>query len=158
LGRLTQRDVLDHLLGLVDDTPDQIRPCSPPGRPLARACVRLTDAVSDPTRLLVAELHGLVGSQDELRALLDELATGADGEPGCADFQVLSAEEPGEFVLLSSWVDEQALREHYATPHYRHYRSQVGLLLARPSDVVVHHVSMTVKALDPNPPDPGELG
>ncbi|HTA05700.1 MAG TPA: antibiotic biosynthesis monooxygenase, partial [Solirubrobacteraceae bacterium] len=65
---------------------------------------------------------------------------------------------PGEFVLLSSWADEQALRAHYATSHYRHYREQVGLLLARPSDVVVHHLALTVKALDPNPPDPGELG
>ncbi|HEY1449527.1 MAG TPA: putative quinol monooxygenase [Solirubrobacteraceae bacterium] len=114
--------------------------------------------MSDPTRLLVAELHGLVGSQDELRSLLDELATGAKSERGCADFHVLHAEEPGEFVLLSVWADEDALRAHYATPHYRHYREQVGLLLARPSDVVVHHVSMTIKALDPNPPDPGELG
>jgi quinol monooxygenase YgiN len=114
--------------------------------------------MSDPTRLLVAELHGLVGLRSELRALLDQLAAGAQGEPGCGGFQVLSAEEPGEFVLLSAWVDEDALRAHYATPHYRHYREQVGPLLARPSDVVVHHVSMTVKALDPNPPDPGELG
>lgn len=53
---------------------------------------------------------------------------------------------------------ETALREHYDTRHYRHYREQVGLLLARPSDVVVHHVGSTVHALDPNPPDPGLLG
>jgi quinol monooxygenase YgiN len=120
--------------------------------------VRKTGLVSDPTRLLVAELHGLVGPQEELRALLDELAAGAGGERGCAGFQVLSAEQPGEFVLLSAWADEQALRAHYATPHYRRYREQVGPLLARPSDVVVHHLSATLRAIDPNPPDPGELG
>jgi quinol monooxygenase YgiN len=114
--------------------------------------------VSDPQRLLVAELHGLAGRRQDLRDLLDELATGAEGEPGCVSFCVLAASEPGEFVLLCGWADEAALSAHYATPHYRRYREQVGPLLARPSDVVVHHVAATIRALDANPPDPGELG
>jgi quinol monooxygenase YgiN len=114
--------------------------------------------MADPDRLLVAELHGLAGLQAQLRELLDALADGARGEPGCVSFRVLSAAEPGEFVLLSAWSDEAALRAHYATPHYHRYREQVGPLLARPSDVVVHHVEQTLRALDPNPPDPGELG
>jgi quinol monooxygenase YgiN len=114
--------------------------------------------VSDPERLLVAELHGLAGRERELRALLDELAAGAREESGCVSFLVLAAEEPGEFVLLSGWGGEGALSAHYSTPHYRRYREQVGPLLARPSDVVVHRVAATLRALDPNPPDPGELG
>ena len=114
--------------------------------------------MSDPDRLLVAELHGLAGLQAQLQELLGTLADGAREEAGCVSFRVLSAEEPGEFVLLSEWDDEAALRAHYATPHYRNYREHVGPLLARPSDVVVHHVDRTLRALDPNPPDPGELG
>jgi quinol monooxygenase YgiN len=114
--------------------------------------------MADPDRLLVAELHGLAGLQAQLRELLDALADGARGEPGCISFRVLSAADPGEFVLLSAWIDEAALRAHYATPHYRYYREHVGPLLARGSDVVVHHVEQTLRALDPNPPDPGELG
>jgi quinol monooxygenase YgiN len=113
--------------------------------------------VADPERILVAELHGLVGLERQLAALLDELADGARAEPGCVSFRVLSAEQPGELVVISGWTGEEALREHYATPHYRRYREQVGALLARPSDVVVHHIAATVRALDPNPADPGEL-
>ncbi len=113
--------------------------------------------MSDPDRLLVAELHGLAGSVQELRELLDELATGARGESGCVSFRVLGAGEPGEFVLLSAWADEDALRAHYDTPHYLRYREQVGLLLARPSDVVVYRLAGTIRALDPNPPDPVEF-
>jgi quinol monooxygenase YgiN len=120
--------------------------------------VRKNESMSEPDRLLVAELHGLAGLQEQLRELLDTLADGARSEPGCAGFRVLSAAEPGEFVLLSEWSDESALRAHYATPHYRYYREHVAPLLARPSDVVVHHVAQTLRALDPNPPDPGELG
>jgi quinol monooxygenase YgiN len=114
--------------------------------------------VSDPRLILVADVHGLAGSQAELQALLDQLAGGAAGEEGCVSYRVLSSGEPGEFVLLASWSSEDALRAHYDTAHYRHYREQVGLLIARPSDVVVHHLTATVHALDPNPPDPAELG
>jgi quinol monooxygenase YgiN len=115
-------------------------------------------AMTDPGLILVAEVHGLVGRAAELHALMAELAAGAGGEPECGGLRVLTTEEPGEFVLLGSWRDERALSAHYATPHYRSYREAVGPLLARPSDVVVHHVSSTVHARDPNPPDPGLFG
>src|SRR5271170_4727620 len=109
--------------------------------------------------LLVAEMHGRTALvEPELRALLRELADASRAEAQCTDFRVLAAEGPGDFVLLCCWSTETAMREHYDTRHYRHYREQVGPLLARPSDVVVHHVSSTVHALDPNPPDPGLLG
>jgi quinol monooxygenase YgiN len=113
--------------------------------------------MSDPQRLVVAELHGLAASLSELKQLLAELARGAAAEPGCVGFRVLDAELPAELVVLSEWADEDALSAHYSTPHYRRYREQVGLLLARPSDVVVHHLSASFRALDPSPPDPSEF-
>jgi quinol monooxygenase YgiN len=114
--------------------------------------------MSDPKLILVAEVHGLAGRADELRELLDALADGSRGEPGCASFRVLCADDIGEFVLISNWIQQDALESHYATPHYRRYRAAVTPLLARPSDVTVHYVSSTVRPVDPNPPDPGLLG
>jgi quinol monooxygenase YgiN len=114
--------------------------------------------VSEEAVLLVAELHGRTGLESQLRELLDELAAGCQAEPQCTGYRVLLAQEPGEFVMLGAWSSEAALREHYDTVHYRYYRDQVGPLLARPSDVVVHHISTTVHALDPSPPDPGLFG
>ena len=114
--------------------------------------------MSDPDVILVADVHGLVGSGVELRELLVDLADGARTEPDCVGFRVLAADEPGDFVLLASWTSESALRAHYATEHYRRYREQVGPLLARPSNVVVHRIAATIHAIDPGPPDPGELG
>jgi len=113
--------------------------------------------MSDPLLILVAEVHGLADSREELRAMLNEVADGARGEPGCTSFRVFAGDDPGEFVMLEYWSSEDALRAHYDTSHYRHYRENVGLLLARPSDVVIHHLAGTVRALDPNPPDPREL-
>ena len=114
--------------------------------------------MSDPAVLLVAELHGRTALEAELRALLAELGAGSRAEADCTGFPVLVDAEPGEFVLLGSWSSEAALRGHYDSPHYRHYRDNVGPLLARPSDVVVHHVSSSVHALDPDPPVPGLFG
>jgi quinol monooxygenase YgiN len=113
--------------------------------------------VSDPGIILVADVHGLVGEKGELASVLAELAEGAHAEQDCVSFRVLAAEEPGDFLMLASWRSEEALRNHYATAHYRRYRGRVGPLLARPSDVLVHHLSATIQALDPNPPDPGKF-
>jgi quinol monooxygenase YgiN len=112
----------------------------------------------DPDLILVADVHGRAALKGELFELLRELADASGEEPDCISFRVLGAEDAADFVLLESWASERALLEHYATAHYRRYRQQVGPMLARPSDVVIHHVSRTVRALDPNPPDPGLLG
>jgi quinol monooxygenase YgiN len=114
--------------------------------------------VSEVGVLVLAELHGRTGLEDYLRTLLDELALASAQEPQCTSFRVLGADAPGELVTLGLWDSEAALRAHYDTAHYRHYRQNVDALLARPSDVVVHHISSTVHALDPNPPDPGLFG
>jgi quinol monooxygenase YgiN len=112
-----------------------------------------------PTQVvLVADVHGRAGLTIELRALLAELADASRFESECVDFRVLRNEDPAEFVLFSVWRDETALRTHYTSAHYRSYRARVGPLLARPSDVVVYHVSSVVHARDPNPPDPGLFG
>ena len=114
--------------------------------------------MSDPELILLADVHPLARPTAESSSVLSELADGARGEPGCISYRVLSDVNPGEFVLLASWTSEGALHTHYTTDHYRRYRAQVGPLLARPSDVVVHRLAATVHALDPNPPDPGMLG
>jgi quinol monooxygenase YgiN len=108
--------------------------------------------------LVVAELHGRAGLAAELGTLLEELALASREESECIEMRVLGTSEAGEHVLLSSWRSETGLRAHYGTPHYRYYRDHVTPMLARPSDVVVHRLSETIRALDPNPPDPGLLG
>jgi quinol monooxygenase YgiN len=114
--------------------------------------------VSEPRVLVEAELHGLAGREAELRQMVDELALATRAEAGCRRCRVLWGQEPGELVLLIAWSDSEALDEHYRSRHYRRYRDAVGPLLARPSDVVVYHLAQTIRALDPNPPEPGLFG
>jgi quinol monooxygenase YgiN len=115
-------------------------------------------AMSDSAVLLIGEIHGRTALVEDLEALLGELATASRAEPLCSDFRVLRAEERGELVLLAAWNSEAAMREHYSSEHYRRYREQVGPLLARDSDTVIHRLAGSVHARDPDPPDPGMLG
>jgi quinol monooxygenase YgiN len=86
------------------------------------------------------------------------LTAAGRAEPGCVRFDAFRGDELGEFVLLIHWRDEDALQAHYRGAGYTRYRAAVGELLARPSDVAVHHVAQSVHAIDPGPPDPGLFG
>jgi quinol monooxygenase YgiN len=110
------------------------------------------------SRLLISEMHGLAGRADELEGLLNDLAEQGRRESGCLRYSILRRQDVGEFVVVAHWRDEAALREHYHGAPYARYRAAVGELLARPSDVTVHHVAETIHALDPDPPDPGLFG
>jgi len=110
------------------------------------------------TVVLVAQVHAQVGRLTEVKELLADLAAAAGRDPGCDSYHVAFMDEPGECLLVSSWKGEAALRAHYRTDAYLRYRGRVGDLLTRPSDVVVHHVSASVHARDPDPPDPTLLG
>ncbi len=114
--------------------------------------------MSDPALIVIAEVHGIADGLDQLDELVGGLIAGSVQEPECLSFRALRTDQPGELILLSQWSSEAALRAHYDTTHYRYYAEAVGPLLFRPSDVVVHHVSTTVHAIDGGPTDPRALG
>ncbi len=110
--------------------------------------------MADARILVVAELHGLAGTAGALDAILTGYADELRRLDGCRDVRLLTAADPAERVLLISWSDESAMRAHFATSAYQRYSRDVSPLLARPSDVRVHHVSTTVHPLPGEPVDP----
>jgi quinol monooxygenase YgiN len=47
-------------------------------------------------------------------------------EPGCLNFDICeSRNEPGIFLLVEIYADEQALETHRASPHYLAFRADV---------------------------------
>ncbi|HWI72046.1 MAG TPA: putative quinol monooxygenase [Baekduia sp.] len=107
-----------------------------------------------------AEIHGLAGRAGELRDLLAEHAArlaGADGCLGAAAHEPVGG-DPGEFVLLTRWRDEAAMRAHYVTPDYTRYSESIGELLARPSDVRIDYVEREVRATADLSQDPTRQG
>jgi quinol monooxygenase YgiN len=105
--------------------------------------------------LIIGDIYGLVGLADELVELLSETQAQARLEPGCLAYTFAEVVgDPGHYLVVQEWRDEQALDAHYSSPTFQRYQEQVGEFLARPSDVRLHRVAETVHLRDPGPMDP----
>ena len=111
-------------------------------------------------QVVVARMAGLAGRAAELRKLLSARAEVARREPGCVDYEVAELlDEPAAFLVVETWASADAMREHFRSPAHATYQQQVGQLLARPSEVVLHDVATTTRpSPSTSPTDPGRFG
>lgn len=77
--------------------------------------------------VLVVRLTAQEGKEDELVALLRELAEASRQEPGCEQYiPTQDPENPRSFLLYEQYVDKNALDAHGASEHFQ--RLAVGAL------------------------------
>ena len=109
-------------------------------------------------QVVVARIPGLAGRIAELRALLSDRAAVARREPGCLGYEVAELlDEPATFLVVETWASADAMRAHFGTAEHATYQQQIGELLARPSEVVLHDVATTTRpsaSFGPAPPPP----
>jgi quinol monooxygenase YgiN len=111
------------------------------------------------TVVLLGRVHGLAGRAAELPAVLTELRDAARASDGCEGFDIGEVPgETGEFLLVSTWRDEGAMRGHYASSAYSRYTEAVTPLLARPSDAVIHYADRTVHPVGDPSTEAGRQG
>jgi quinol monooxygenase YgiN len=86
-----------------------------PKRRGARAETGPGDAVT-----AVTFIHGVPGSERDLKAHLLSLAAPTRAEPGCLAYDLYeSPDAPSEFLRLERWRSLADLEAHKATPHLR---------------------------------------
>jgi quinol monooxygenase YgiN len=103
----------------------------------------------------VADLFGISGRRQELRAVLADAEREAAGQPGCVRYSfAATVADPDHFVLLSDWRDQAALDAHYASTAFANFQFSLQGLLARPSQMTLHSVSGSARPLSSSPPDP----
>jgi quinol monooxygenase YgiN len=111
------------------------------------------------TVVLIATIHGLASTRNELGEALTSLSAAARAADGCHEFEVTRRlDDPSEFVVVSRWDDEGSLRAHFASTEYADYLQAASALLARPSDVTIHYVERTVHPVGDPSSDPRRLG
>jgi quinol monooxygenase YgiN len=82
-------------------------------------------------------------------------AAAARAEPGCRSYDFAEiVDGADEFVVVHEWEDEAAFDAHYRGPAYEAYQEGVFGLLARPSELVIHHVAASEHPVDTGPMDP----
>ncbi|HTY97723.1 MAG TPA: putative quinol monooxygenase [Solirubrobacteraceae bacterium] len=91
---------------------------------------------------------GRVCTDAEKRAQMLEVAhkvaTASREEEGCVDYRVFEdTEQPNNFVFVEEWKDEDALQQHFATPHIAEFMQAVMGTIVAPPDVRFHEIAST---------------
>lgn len=75
---------------------------------------------SPPVRCIVSEWRAKAGHEDEVAGILDRHAMLTRAELGVLTFIAhRSPEDRAIFLIYQQFIDQAALREHEATPHYQ---------------------------------------
>jgi quinol monooxygenase YgiN len=81
--------------------------------------------------------------------LATEMCRASRADEGCLGYRVYEdAEQPGRFVFVEEWQDDDALRAHFAQPHTGRFMTELPALLGEPPDALFHTVAAT-RRLDP---------
>ncbi|HUH80289.1 MAG TPA: antibiotic biosynthesis monooxygenase [Solirubrobacteraceae bacterium] len=75
-----------------------------------------------------------------------EHALAQDGCLGFVFAEVMA--DPGHFVVLESWSDQQAVEQHYGSPGYADYQRTIAPLLVHDSEYRLHVVAETLHPVD----------
>jgi quinol monooxygenase YgiN len=89
-----------------------------------------------------ARVHTIASGREAVARAIRDLIRETREQEGCIDY--VAAEllgEPGEFLIASTWEDEQAMRAHYEGTSYGRYAPAVTPFLARPTETVVYGVA-----------------
>jgi quinol monooxygenase YgiN len=63
-------------------------------------------------------------SIEELKALLQTMVEPSRASQGCELYNIYQmVERTTTFVVVETWADEDALKGHQNSPHYKHYKS-----------------------------------
>ncbi len=66
-------------------------------------------------------------------------------EEGCLSFVFAEVlEDPGHFLVLESWTDQEAIERHYRSPAFADYQRAIARLLVRESEYRMHVVQDTL--------------
>ncbi len=70
-------------------------------------------------------------------------------DAGCLGYRFYEdAEQPGRFVFIEEWQDDEALQAHFRQPHTGAFMGELPGLLGEPPDALFHTVAAS-RRLDP---------
>jgi quinol monooxygenase YgiN len=100
----------------------------------------------------VGDVYVQIPRAEEARELMRATQARAREQHGC-DYYVFAEtlDDPGHFLVVQQWRDQEALDEHYASAAFADYQRQIGPLLVRVSELRVHQVGATARPVDSSP-------
>jgi quinol monooxygenase YgiN len=91
---------------------------------------------------------GRVSTDPAKRAQLIEVAqkvaAASREDAGCISYRVFEdTEQPNHFVFVEEWADEDALQQHFRTPHIAEFMQAIPGTIVAPPDVKFHQIATT---------------
>jgi quinol monooxygenase YgiN len=84
------------------------------------------------------------GRRETLVAIGQRLAAASRGEAGCSGYRLYQdTEDPDAFVFVEEWDGDEALQEHFRTPHIAEFIQAIPAALVAPPEVSFHEVAAT---------------
>ena len=61
---------------------------------------------------------------EELKALLETMVDASRAEKGCLLYNIYQmVDDPKTFVVIETWENDEALKGHQHSEHYKHYKA-----------------------------------
>jgi quinol monooxygenase YgiN len=79
--------------------------------------------------------------RQDLVRIAQAVVTASRRDEGCISYRFYAdTETANDFVFLEEWESDEALRQHFATPHIAEFMKAVPAALVAPPDVRFHTV------------------
>ena len=102
--------------------------------------------------IAIGDIYAQIPSREEVVDLMRETQLRARELPGCLAYTFAETlDDPGHFLVVQQWRDSAALDEHYRSEAFASYQARIGALLVRTSELRVHAVGQSFRAV----PSPG---
>ncbi len=87
--------------------------------------------------------------REELMRIGETVAAASRAEAGCISYRVYEATDlENEFVFVEEWRSDEALQQHFATPHIAEFMRAIPTAITAPPDVKFHTVASSIDLAD----------
>lgn len=78
---------------------------------------------------VIATVRVRPGAEAEFEALATKLVAATNAEPGCLLYTLNKCEEPHTYVFMERYRDEEAVKAHRASEHFRTIGREMGAFM-----------------------------
>jgi quinol monooxygenase YgiN len=80
----------------------------------------------------------------QLIGVAQKVASASREEAGCVSYRIFEdTERPNHFVFVEEWEGEEALQQHFRTPHIAEFMQAIPGTIVAPPDVKFHQIATT---------------
>ena len=99
--------------------------------------------------IAIGDIYVQIPRRDELRGLMRRTQERVREEPGCLAYRFAETlDDPGHFLVVQRWRDQEALAEHYRSQAFADYQAGIATGLVRNSELRLHVVQESFLAVD----------